>query len=76
MPNHKSKQEDNKKIRDIRTTYNSIKKRENRLPFTPFCKLFSHTSKPKHTLLASKRRPIDLQKMPFKTLTNALLKSN
>ena len=25
MPNHKSKQEDNKKIRDIRTTYNSIK---------------------------------------------------
>ena len=26
--------------------------------------------------LASKRRLIDLQKMPFKTLTNALLKSN
>ena len=25
MPNHKSKQEDNKKIRDIRTPYNSIK---------------------------------------------------
>lgn len=25
MPNHKSKQEDNKKIRDIRTSYNSIK---------------------------------------------------
>ena len=26
--------------------------------------------------MASKRRLIDLQKMPFKTLTNALLKSN
>ena len=52
MPNHKSKQEDNKKIRDIRTSYNSIKKGENRPPFTLFCKLFSHTSKLKHTLLA------------------------
>ena len=25
MPNHKSKQEDNKKIRDIRMSYNSVK---------------------------------------------------
>ena len=40
------------------------------------CKLFSCGSNPIHALLASKRRPIDLQKMPFKTLTNALLKSN
>ena len=40
------------------------------------CKLFSRTSKPIHALLASKRRLIDLQKVPFKILTNALLKSN
>ena len=40
------------------------------------CKLFSCTSKSIHALLASKRRLIDLQKVPFKTLTNALLKSN
>ena len=38
------------------------------------CKLFSYTPKPKHALLASKRRLIDLQKMLFKPLTNALLK--
>ena len=41
-----------------------------------FCKLFSLSSKPTHALLASKRRLIGLQKVPFKTLTNALLKSN
>ena len=40
------------------------------------CKLFSYTPRPIHALLASKRRLIDLQKTPFKTLTNALLKSN
>ena len=40
------------------------------------CKLFSYTSKPIDALLASKRRLIDLQKVPFKRLTNALLKSN
>ena len=40
------------------------------------CKLFLSSSKPIHALLASKRRPIGLQKMPFKTLTNALLKFN
>ena len=40
------------------------------------CKLFSSTSKPIHALLASKKRLIDLQKMPFWSLTNALLKSN
>ena len=40
------------------------------------CKLFSCSPKPIHALLASKRRLIDLQKTPFKTLTNALLKSN
>ena len=40
------------------------------------CKLFSCNSKPIHALLASKRRLIDLLKVPFKTLTNALLKSN
>ena len=34
MPNHKSKQEDNKKIRDIRTSYNSIKK-ERIVPHLP-----------------------------------------
>ena len=39
------------------------------------CKLFSFTSKPIHALLASKKRLIDLQKMPFWSLTNALLKS-
>ena len=40
------------------------------------CKLFSRNSKPIHALLASKRRLIGLQKVPFKTLTNALLKFN
>ena len=40
------------------------------------CKLFLCTSKPIHALLASKRCLIDLQKVPFKSLTNALLKSN
>ena len=40
------------------------------------CKLFSYDSKPIHALLAFKRRLIDLQKVPFKPLTNALLKSN
>ena len=40
------------------------------------CKLFSYTPKPIHALLASKRCLIGLQKTPFKTLTNALLKSN
>ena len=43
---------------------------------TGICKLFSYDSKPIHALLASKRRLIDLLKVPFKTLTNALLKSN
>ena len=43
---------------------------------TGVCKLFSCDSKPIHALLASKRRLIDLLKVPFKTLTNALLKSN
>ena len=43
---------------------------------TGICKLFSCDSKPIHALLAPKRRLIDLQKVPFKTLTNALLKSN
>ena len=42
---------------------------------TAICKLFSYTSIPTHALLASKRRLIGLQKVPFKTLTNALLKS-
>ena len=40
------------------------------------CKLFSCSSNPTHALLASKRCLIDLQKVPFKSLTNALLKSN
>ncbi len=40
------------------------------------CKIFSHTLKPIYGLLASKRRPIDFEKVPFKTLTNALLASN
>ena len=40
------------------------------------CKLFSYESKPIHALLAPKRRLIDLLKVLFKTLTNALLKSN
>ena len=39
------------------------------------CKLFSCSLKPIYALLASKRCSLDLQKMPFKTLTNALLKS-
>ena len=43
---------------------------------TGICKLFLCDSKLIHALLASKRRLIDLQKVPFKTLTNALLKSN
>ena len=45
-------------------------------PTNATCKLFSYSLKPIHALLASKRRLIDLQKTPFKTLTNALLKSN
>ena len=40
------------------------------------CKLFSRVSKLIHALLASKRCLIDLQKVPFKPLTNALLESN
>ena len=40
------------------------------------CKLFSCDLKPIHTLLAPKRRLIDLLKVSFKPLTNALLKSN
>ena len=40
------------------------------------CKIFSHALKPTYGLLASKRRPIDFEKVPFKTLTNALLASN
>ena len=44
--------------------------------FIAACKLFSCGSKPIYALFASKRRLIDLQKMPFETLTNALLKSN
>ena len=43
---------------------------------TNVCKLFSYNSKPRYALLASKRRLIDLQKTPFKPLTNALLESN
>ena len=43
---------------------------------TGICKLFLCDSKLIHALLASKRRLIGLQKMPFKPLTNALLKSN
>ena len=43
---------------------------------TAFCKLFSYTSLPIHALLASQRRPIGLQKVPFKALINALLKSD
>ena len=43
---------------------------------TNVCKLFLCSSKPIHALLASKRRLINLQKTPFKPLTNALLKSN
>ena len=44
--------------------------------FTDICKLFLYDSKPIHALLAPKRRLIDLQKVLFKPLTNALLKSN
>ena len=43
---------------------------------TAICKLFSCSSKPIYALLTSKIRLIGLQKVPFKTLTNALLKSN
>ena len=43
---------------------------------TDICKLFSCDSKPIYALLGSKRRLIELQKVPFKPLTNALLKSN
>ena len=44
--------------------------------FTDVCKLFSCGSKLIHALLAPKKRLIDLLKVPFKRLTNALLKSN
>ena len=42
---------------------------------TGVCKQFLCDSKPIYALLASKRRLIDLQKMPFRALINALLKS-
>ena len=58
---------ENLSIRILQTIHSHI---------TDICKLFSCASKPIHALLASKRRLIDLQKVPFKTLTNALLKSN
>ena len=58
---------ENLSIRILQTIHSHI---------TDICKLFSYNSKPIHGLLASKRRLIDLQKVPFKTLTNALLKSN
>ena len=58
---------ENLSIRILQTTHSHI---------TDICKLFSCVSKPIHALLSSKRRLIDLQKVPFKTLTNALLKSN
>ena len=41
-----------------------------------FCKQFSYNSILIHAIWASKRRQINLQKMPFKTLTNALLESD
>ena len=40
------------------------------------CKQFSICYVSTYGLLASQRRPFGLQKVPFKTLTNALLKSN
>ena len=43
-------------IHILQTVYSNI---------TIICKLFSHDSKPRHALLASKRRLIDLQKVPF-----------
>ncbi len=43
---------------------------------TDVCKLFLIRSKSIYALLYSKRRLIDLQKMLFWGLTNALLKSN
>ena len=56
--------------------YHSISRKNHNLSLCYFfCKLFSYSSKAIHALLASKRRPIGLQKVPFKTLTNALLKS-
>jgi len=57
--------------------YHSISRKNHNLSLCYFfCKLFSYSSKAIHALLASKRRPIGLQKVPFKPLTNALLKSN
>jgi len=58
---------ENLSIRILQTTHYHI---------TDICKLFSCASKPIHALLASKRRLIGLQEVPFKTLINALLKSN
>ena len=57
---------ENLSIRILQTTHSHI---------TDICKLFSCDSKLIHALLASKRRLIDFEKMPFKPLTNALLKS-
>ena len=57
--------------------YHSISRKNHNLSLCYFfCKLFSYSSKAIHALLASKRRPIGLQKVPFKPLTNALLKAN
>ena len=59
------------------SVYHSIfRKNHNLFLCHLFCKLFFYSSKAIHALLASKRCPICLQKVPFKPLTNALLKSN
>ena len=49
MPNHKSKQEDNKKIRDIRTSYNSVKN-ERIVPHLPSFVNYFHTLQNQHML--------------------------
>ena len=44
--------------------------------YLKFVNYFRSTKNQHMLFLASKRRPIDLQKVPFKALINALLKSN
>ena len=72
MPIHKSKQEDNKKIRDIRTTYNSIKN-ERTVSHLLFFVNYFRTPQNQNMLfwllkdaqLTCKRRPFEVLLTPF-----------
>ena len=71
---HNSQSSVNSEFTIIRTKFSSARHnydyrcrewQNSKLHLHPFCHIFSHASKPTHALLASKRCPISLQKMPF-----------